>query len=198
MLDAVLKKPKLTFPKAEADWVKERYRRANVILEYGSGGSTVFAGEQLGATVFSVESDLIWAANLAEWFDENPPLANVQLHPVDIGKTEEWGRPVGHGGWRRFHRYPITVWDREDFQHPDLVLIDGRFRAACFLTVMLRIERPLTVLFDDYTERKPYHIVERYAEPTETRGRMARFDLTPSAFPTADMALIFETFTRPL
>ncbi len=188
-------KPKLTFPEAEAAWVTEQYARAGVILEYGSGGSTVLAGEQLGVTVFSVESDLDWSANLAAWFDANPPRANVQLHPVDIGRTEKWGRPAGHGGWRRYHRYPISVWDRDDFQHPDLVLIDGRFRAACFLTVMLRITRPVTLLFDDYVERKPYHLVERYAAPAETRGRMARFDLTPTAFPAADMALIFVTFT---
>jgi len=75
-------------------------------------------------------------------------------------------------------------------------LIDGRFRAACWLTCMIRATRPLTVLFDDYTERKPYHMVERFVAPTEIRGRMARFDLKPSAFPAADMADIFEAFTK--
>lgn len=192
-----MSKPKLTFPAPEADWVRAHYAQANVILEYGSGGSTVLAGEQLGATVFSVESDLAWAENLGQWFAQNPPLANVQLHPVDIGRTEKWGRPVGNGGFRKYHRYPITVWDRDDFLHPDVVLIDGRFRAACWLTCMIRATQPLTVLFDDYVDRKPYHMVERYLAPTEIRGRMARFDMTPHAFPTQDMAQIFQEFTRP-
>jgi hypothetical protein len=196
MLTDAPTKPKLTFPAAEADWVRALYGHARVILEYGSGCSTVLAGEQLGATVFSVESDQDWAANLAAYFDANPPLANVQLHPIDIGKTEKWGRPVGNGGFRKYHRYPISVWDRDDFQHPDLVLIDGRFRAACWLTVMIRATQPVTVLFDDYVERPRYHMVERYAKPAEIRGRMARFQLEPRAFPAEDMALIFETFTR--
>ena len=68
LVDAVLK-PKLTLPRAEADWLRQHYAEARVILEYGSGGSTVLAGEQLGAHVFSVESDLGWAADLQDWFD---------------------------------------------------------------------------------------------------------------------------------
>lgn len=189
--------PELTLPEAEAAWVTESYNAARVILEYGSGGSTVLAGEMLGSTVFSVESDLAWAQNLQDWFDQNPPLAHVVLHPVNIGKTQSWGHPGGNDGFRRYHRYPITVWDRDDFQHPDLVLIDGRFRPACLITTMLRIERPVTVLFDDYVDRPEYHMVERYSKPVETRGRMARFELKPRAFPIEDMARIFEIFTRP-
>jgi len=190
-------RPRLTFPEAESAWVAEAYDGARVILEYGSGGSTILGGEMLGSTVFSVESDLAWAQNMQDWFDQNTPLANVQLHPVNIGKTQSWGRPDGNDGFRSYHRYPITVWDRADFQHPDLVLIDGRFRPACLLTTMLRIERPVTVLFDDYVDRPEYHMVERYSQPVETRGRMARFEVKPRAFPIEDMARIFEIFTRP-
>ena len=61
---------------------------------------------------------------------------------------------------------------------------------------MIRATQPVTVLFDDYTDRAPYHMVERYAAPTDIRGRMARFEITPRAFPASDMAQIFETFTR--
>lgn len=198
MLAEAPQKPKMTFPEAEAAWVKEHYGRAQVILEYGSGGSTVYAGEQLGATVFSVESDQAWAEEMAAWFQANPPLADVRLHPVHIGPTGKWGKPQGDQGWRKFHRYPSTVWDREDFQHPDLVLIDGRFRAACWLTCFIRATQPMTVLFDDYTERALYHRVERFAAPVETRGRMAKFELTPQAFPAEELTLILETYTRVL
>jgi len=86
-----INKPELTFSKPEADWVTQAYKESKVILEYGSGGSTVLAGEQLGASVYSVESDLQWAANLSAWFVANPPLANVQIHPVDIGKPVAGG-----------------------------------------------------------------------------------------------------------
>ena len=193
-----LKKPVLTFPAAEAAWVREVYDPARVILEYGSGGSTVLAGELLGATVYSVEGDLDWAARMQAWFDENPPLARVHLHPVDIGKTGKWGRPAASDGWKRYHTYPISVWDRADFQHPDVVLIDGRFRAACLITTMLRIERPVTVLFDDYVDRQAYHAVEDFVEPVETRGNMVRFDLEPRPFPVHEMARVMDMFTRTL
>jgi hypothetical protein len=189
--------PVMTFPPAESAWLCELYARADVILEYGSGGSTVFAGGLAGKTVYSVESDPDWAADLADWFNQNPPRADLRLHPVDIGKTGKWGAPQSNAGWRRYHRYPLSVWDLPGFRHPDLVLVDGRFRAACLLATLFRIERPVTLLFDDYVGRPVYATaVERYAEPTEIRGRMARFDLEPTAFPVADMSHIWEVFTR--
>jgi hypothetical protein len=197
MLSEAPIKPKLTFEEAEAAWITEIYQQSKVILEYGSGGSTLLAGEQIGATVFAVESDRAWAANLEAWFEANPPLANVQIHAVNIGKTREWGYPIDSSAWRRFSHYPVSVWDREDFLHPDVVLIDGRFRPACFFTTMLRATKPVTVLFDDYKLRKRYHVVERYFPRAETRGNMVRFNLEPRAFPQEDMALMFDLFSRP-
>jgi len=195
--DRVPARPELTFPPAEARLVEACYRAAAVVLEYGSGGSTVMAAEMPGKTVFSVESDPGWAAELQAYLDSAALAAAVRLHPVDIGKTGAWGAPVSDAGWRRYHRYPLSVWDRPDFGHPDVVLIDGRFRAACFMAVMLRIAAPVTVLFDDYKGRKPYHRVEAFAAPVAHVGRMARFELQPRAFPIADMTRIFDFFTRP-
>jgi hypothetical protein len=76
------------------------------------------------------------------------------------------------------------------------VLIDGRFRAACFLTVLLRIERPVAVYWDDYASRPAYHDVERYARPAEVVGRMARFDLSPMTMPPRDLTCVMDVFTR--
>ncbi len=191
-------RPVLTFGEVESARVRAHYEAASVILEYGSGGSTVLAAEMDDTVVFSVESDRKWAASMEAWFEANPPKGDVRICPVNIGQTVKWGLPKDTSGFRRYHQYPIDVWDRDDFQHPDLVLIDGRFRAACLITTMLRIERPVTVLFDDYVERPRYHIVERYAKPAELHGRMARFELEPRAFPVKDMAQIFRIFTRPM
>jgi hypothetical protein len=38
---------------------------------------------------------------------------------------------------------------------PDLVLIDGRFRLACFLHPLLAAAPGTPILFDDYTNRPP-------------------------------------------
>ena len=173
------------------------YGAASVVLEYGSGGSTILAAEMPGKRVFSVESDPVWAAGVQAYLDSAGVAAEVSLHVVDIGPTKEWGAPVSDAGWKRYHHYPLSVWDREDFRQPDVVLIDGRFRAACFMATMLRITRAVTVLFDDYKGRKPYHGVESYAKPVAMVGRMARFELEPRSFPTRDMTRIFDFFTRP-
>lgn len=195
--DAFLR-PALTLPAAEAAMLREHYQAAAVILEYGSGGSTCEAADLPGKTVFSVESDKGWCDGLGNWFEAHPPAAIVHMHYADVGPTGKWGRPVTEKHWRRFHHYPYSVWDRPDFQHPDVVLVDGRFRAACFLAVLFSITRPITLLFDDYAERPSYHEVEFFAKPVEMQGRLARFYLTPTPIPAAAMPWIFDVFARQL
>ena len=191
-------RPVLTLPPAEAALLRQCYNDAKVILEYGSGGSTCDAAELPEKTVFSVESDKDWCGGLQHWFDANPPKAKVHLHHVDLGPTEKWGKPQSDKHWRRFHRYPFSVWDRADFQHPDVVFVDGRFRAACFLATLFSISRPVKLLFDDYTERPSYHEIEFFGPPAEIQGRLARFDLVPTPIPPARMSWIFDVFARQL
>ena len=195
---ALIQRPTLTFRPVVANEVRRCYGAAAVVLEYGSGGSTVMAAEMPGKRVYSVESDAAWAASLQAYLDQQGIAAGVSLHAVDIGPTGDWGTPTDESGWRRYHHYPLTVWDRADFQHPDVVLVDGRFRAACLIATLLRITRPVTLLFDDYRDRKVYHRVEAFARPVAMVGRMARFELEPRAFPAAETTRIFDFFTRPV
>lgn len=183
-------------PEEGAAAVRAMYEGAEVILEYGAGGTTAIAAALPGKTIYSVESDRDWLDGMADWFEAHPPAARVILHHADIGETGKWGAPVGHAAWARFHHYPLSVWDRSDFRHPDAVLIDGRFRAACFLTVLFRITRPVTLLWDDYADRPAYHEVERLVRPVAMHGRMARFDLNPMTMPGADLPWVVEQFTR--
>lgn len=170
----------LTFGPEEAALVTRYYEAAETILEYGSGGSTVLAA-RLGRRTFSVESDQAWAARLAAHVA--PISDQVTVHHVDVGPTGPWGVPVKSRFYPQFHRYALSVWDRPDFVQPDLVLIDGRFRAACLAAVMMRTTKPVTVLFDDYRRRRYYHGVERLARKEQLAGRMARFTVTPGAIP---------------
>lgn len=181
-------------PEAEAAWLREVYGRAQVILEYGTGGSTCVAADMPGKTIFSVESDRGWVAEMAAYFERHPPAATLHLHPVDIGPTGKWGAPSSDAGWRRYPDYPVSVWDRDDFLQPDTVLIDGRFRPACLVTAMLRTKAPMTILFDDYANRPRYHLVERWVPVAEQRGRMARFEVRPWALPPQDLADIVALF----
>lgn len=193
----VIERPKLTLPEAEAAAVRTYYGVAQVILEYGSGGSTVLASEMPGKTIFSVESDADWIAMMRGWFKAHPPVSDVRLHHGDIGPTKAWGAPVDDSQFRRWPSYPVSVWDRPDFVHPDVVLVDGRFRAACFLTTLFRITRPVLLLWDDYTNREGYHAMESFAPLVRTHGRMAEFHLEPTAIPPEKLALILTTYLRP-
>ena len=195
---AQLAAPILTLPEAEAEVLRETYASAGVILEYGSGGSTVLAASGQGKTIFSVESDTAWAAKMRLYFRRNPPHSAVNIHSVDIGPTGAWVRPIDETGWKTYHHYPLSVWHRPDFRMPDVILIDGRFRSACFVTAALCLTAPATVLWDDYVERRSYHEVERWLKPVSMHGRMARFELEPRPFSPADMLWMMKQFTRIL
>ena len=184
----------LTFDPKERRFVVQHYEAATTILEYGSGGSTVLAAK-LGRRVFSVESDPDWAARVAAHLATISDTATI--HHADIGPTGLWGVPMKPREFRKFHGYALSVWDRPDFVEPDLVLIDGRFRAACLTAVMLRATKPVTVLFDDYLRRRYYHGVERLAAKEELVGRMARFSVTPGAIPPDLVTQAVGWFTDP-
>lgn len=186
----------LTFPETEAACLRRHYADARVILEYGAGGSTLLGASLPGKLVLSVESDRAWAIRLQKEIDEADLPSPAVVWYSDIGRTGAWGRPLDDSAWPRFHRYPLGIWDQEFFRHPDLVLVDGRFRCACFAGVCLRITRPVRLLFDDYVERAPYHAVERLAKPTEIVGRMAIFDLQPGLVRPDVVTHVFEMFTQ--
>ncbi|EAQ26949.1 MULTISPECIES: hypothetical protein [unclassified Roseovarius] len=193
-------RPVLTLPDAEAAHLREVYARADVILEYGSGGSTVVAAEMPGKRVFSVESDEEWAKMMRGWFAQNPPAkdTNVDVLWSDIGPTKEWGFPRNASGWRRYARYPLKVWGLPEFVQPDVVLVDGRFRTGCALAAALSTTRPITVLFDDYTPRKHYHRVEDLiGAPRRIIGRMAEFEVEPMVLKPEILLTIIEMMTRP-
>lgn len=190
-------RPELTLPEAEAALLAETYAAGRVILEYGSGGSTVLAGEMAGKTVTSVESDWAWVVRMRAWFVDHPPVSPVRVHHAAIGPTRDWGYPKTPRNHIRWAAYPVEIWDEADFSAPDVVLIDGRFRMACLLTVLLKATRPVTVLWDDYADRPHYHRVEELVQPALLAGRMARFDLTPTPLPPAALRLLADSYLDP-
>lgn len=188
--------PELHSPDEEAAVIKAMYDEAKVILEYGSGGSTVLAASMPGKLVFSVESDAAWALRLQIRIDEANLPSPATVHHVDIGPTGAWGRPTGPDDWEKFWRYPVSVWDAPFFRHPDVVLIDGRFRTACFMTTLFQIKRPVTILFDDYVHRPDYHGIEEFCRPSQTVGRMAVFEAHPDMLKREHLSTFMDLFNR--
>lgn len=181
-------------PEAEAAHLLRVYSEAGVILEYGSGGSTELAARMPGKYIMSVESDRDWARHLRQRLCGPDILSPAVVHHVGIGKTGPWGRPLDTTSWRRFHAYPNDVWDQGWFRHPDVVLVDGRFRTGCFAAVLLRIQRPVRVLFDDYGVRPLYHQVEEFVRPVAMVGRMAEFRIEPGQIAPQKIGLLIGLF----
>ncbi|MBL9045896.1 MAG: glycosyltransferase family 2 protein [Tabrizicola sp.] len=186
--------PALPFPPKVASLVQRMYETSSVILEYGSGEQTRLAA-RLGKRVRTVESDRIVADRFAKGLAETG--GDAILHHVDLGPTGTFGTPTDPKFHRAFHSYPLSVWDRPDLGDPDLVLIDGRFRAACLVAVMLRAKSPTTLLFDDYEDRPYYHRVEALAQKVATVGRMARFLVTPGPIPSDMVTEVIGWFSDP-
>lgn len=191
------KAPVLTMPEVEAAALREAYAGATTILEYGSGGSTLLAARMLGKTVFAVESDPGWAVEVATHAAMARRADLVVVHHVDIGPTHKSGAPTSRLHAPSFPDYPLAIWRMPGFVHPDVVLIDGRFRLACFAAVAMKIERPVTLFFADYRGRRRYRAVERLAKPVEIIGRMARFELAPRPVPKNHLDWIISTFVEP-
>lgn len=184
----------LSIPAEQVELLGAHYRQAGAVLEYGSGGSTMLALQSGAKHVFSVESDARWARRLARAIAAEFPERHCIVHHVDIGPTGKWGRATDASGVLNYHKYPAEIWDHPEFVHPDIVLIDGRFRSACFLTVLMRCTRPVTVLFDDYADRPEYHWLEEFVRPQELHGRMARFVVEPTPFPVHRLTPILGAF----
>ena len=177
-----MKRPVLTFPPLVADVVKYYYGCAKQILEYGSGGSTVLASELVDKDIVSVESDQDWAVKLRLYIDSNSETKSLPtiLHS-DIGPTGEWGYPSDRRQWRKYGSYSMLPWIRFDALSPDVILIDGRFRAACFLASAYKIKKQTLFLFDDFVGRKERFLefTSLVSESYEMVDRMAIFKIDP-------------------
>lgn len=194
-MDALARLPDIAMPPAEKAAVEAHYRKAGLILEYGSGGSTVFAARHTEARVISIESDAAWAENLRAGLAAHGLLRpGIDIRHANIGRTKEWGMPLTHNEWRRYWRLPMAVWQEDPAPAPDLVLIDGRFRLGCFAATLLHTTRPVTVLWDDYANRKDNAVAEGWVPVAERIGRMARFEISPRALTNADFSRLLPFF----
>jgi hypothetical protein len=145
-------------------------------LEFGAGSSTLQACRR-EVRFTTVESDSAFLAAVERKCDS----VRGKFLYADIGPTGPWGVPRERKPTlersQRWQRYPLAPWRAlgSDFL-ADVILVDGRFRVACVLAVVLnQSEADWTVLFDDYGDRPEYSEVEEFATLVARHGRMAEF-----------------------
>ena len=139
--------------------------------EYGCGASTVWVAHHTAAKIVSVDSSAEWIAKVE--LETKSHREKLHIDRVDLGEIAAWGYPTTYRYRSRFHDYVASPW-RHGVK-PDLVLIDGRFRVACFLHSLLTTEPGSRLIFDDYNNRPHYHLVEEFCLVKEREGRQALF-----------------------
>jgi len=152
--------------------------QSKAYLEYGSGGSTLTASAcQNLDIIISVESDKAWADKIISAVSQSQK--KIAIDYVDIGPVGNWGKPLSTEKIYNYFSYTTKPWERSEQYgiEPDLVLIDGRFRVSTILFSLLKTQLGTVILFDDYTNRHYYHVIEEFIKPSKNYGRMALFEI---------------------
>ena len=164
-------------PETECNALIQELKRAQTYLEFGMGGSTTLAARIGVPNIISVDSSKEWVDNILLQISQLELKGSVQLLHANLGETGDWGYPKNSDGIANWPSYYAGPWIvvRQKKIDPDLILIDGRFRVACFLFSLLNLKAGSTILWDDYLLRPEYHRVEEYLAPEEMHGGMALF-----------------------
>ena len=104
-------------------------------------------------------------------------LGRLHLHLVDIGKTKAWGFPVDESRKESWKSYPEIVHQLDGDW--DTVLIDGRFRVACVVNVLLRVDPRCRILIHDFWNRNSYHVVLNYLDVVRSVDTLGVFRKRP-------------------
>ena len=124
-----------------------RYRdRSRNYFEFGCGGSTVFCDSPL-RKIKSVD-------NNQEWLNKVRPLvgSTTELIYINTGPVLEYGNPADPTQTAGFADYSLAFSRRDPTT--DLVLVDGRFRVACALQIVVSDYTGIVLLHD--AERSEY------------------------------------------
>jgi hypothetical protein len=154
---------------------KELINNVEIYFEYGCGKSTEYIYKYTSASIFAVDTSRDWVNKMNALKAEGNP-ERLNLNWVDVGNVADWGNPTSFEKRQNFKKYAELFWLSQN--SPNLVLIDGRFRVCCFLTSVKFAPVGTKIIFDDYTNRPFYHVVEEFCPKLDTCGRQALFEVS--------------------
>ena len=174
----IVKKWTLSFRKRNKNFLfdgddqvfKSVVKNVQVYAEYGVGKSSIWVLQNTTARILAVDTSEHWINHVRT---EAKATDRFDVAWVDLGAIGWAGRPNNFERRSQFKDYIQSVWSRG--AEPDLVLVDGRFRVACFLYSLAKAKPGCIILFDDYANRPKYHLVEEFIQPTSFCGRQGHF-----------------------
>jgi hypothetical protein len=157
---------------AELGLLASFLRCAQHYFEFGAGGSTCLAASLVAQSVTA---------------EPRKP----QLIHVDIGPIRDWGYPADDTAREKWPVYHDGVWEHPRAKSADLFLVDGRFRVACFMQIILHTGPDSLIAIHDFASRKEYHVVREVAREIARSEDLAVFMPLPGDA-TAPAARILE------
>lgn len=152
--------PWLTFP--AIDLLQRSVKRSDRVFEYGGGGSTLFWADHAGEVV-TVEHDPTWFAALEEqmateqkinWKGIHVPAEPTIISSGDPAEPQVYASADPDSKGKNYKAY-VQVIDGYPDAHFDVVLIDGRARAACLYHAVVKLKSGGLLVLDN-AERTYY------------------------------------------
>ncbi len=137
--------------------------QSTTYLEFGSGGSTFLATRLVKQRVVSVDSSEKWLADVGAACAAAGHAVTPDLVFEDIGPVGDWGAPTDIASEDLWPNYYSGVWQKRPVDDTDLYLVDGRFRVACFASIVRRCRPDAVILIHDFDSRPHYHPVTTIA-----------------------------------
>ena len=163
---------------------KERYffslilTKCKKYLEFGMGGSTLLAYMTSNIKkIISVEHDINWINKIRNFKNiKNDEGKRIILEHINIGKTLNNVYPYNMALNKDFFKYSKQIFKKYVNDY-DLVFIDGRFRVACALQVILNCKLDIKILIHDFNYRPYYHILYKYLDMIYSIDTLALFSI---------------------
>ncbi len=152
-----------------------------VILEYGSGGSTIeFLKKH--KKIYSVESNPDFCKYLLSVNIVKKAIGkSLFLKFIDIGNTDKWGRPVSIERKEHWHEYYSEIWKDviQNENKVDVIFIDGRFRVCCCAYSIVQLLehnwKETIFIIHDFWNREEYKILLTFLDEIESISTLGVF-----------------------
>lgn len=159
----------------------EAIKESQYYIEFGMGGSTLRSLQKSKAMIYSVESSSEWINCMRKYFVVRY-FENKRLHifPVNIGPVRDWGYPESDEFKNLFETYSSSIFQSIDTNLIDLALVDGRFRVACTLRIVLACcheNSRIKIIIHDFWDRPHYHIVLKYLDTVKRADSIGLFSI---------------------
>lgn len=153
-----------------------------VVFEYGSGASTIWLAKRC-AKVVSIEHDITWYENLKNYVKNFSTVELILKTPDQNFNIEFYSEKLKGFSFQSY----VQSIDESQLDY-DLIIIDGRCRAAC-LSAAIKHLKPTGIILFDNSNRKRYQAILN----SSGLNRKSYVDLVPgSPFKSETAILSYE------